>query len=248
MIKQFDAYIAIGDSMSIDLYPFNDAYAAKKTSNQEIGAASLLIKNDDELFPDFKGKDLNSLLPGIETKNAAFDGATTNGLLDSEHASELEAYTDKSTLLTMSIGGNDLLTYLERTANQKERQPMAEVEEVLERIVKIVNAIENTLPKSFLVISNLYDPSDGTGHIPNVSGLKDKSDLDWLGYMNAFLRNLANKNPDRRALADLHGHFLGHGANAKVEDDYWYWRASPIEPGWRGASEIRRLWLNCIKD
>lgn len=246
MLKDFEAYIALGDSISIDLYPFNDAFKAKKTNNQEIGAASLFIKNDDKLFPEFAGKDLKSLVPDIQTKNAAVDSATTSLLLSPEHLDELKPFADKETLLTMTIGGNDLLTYLERSYNQKERMPMQEVEAVMDRIADLIVCIEDILPKSFLIVSNLYDPSDGTGKIPNVVGLKDKSDLDWLGYTNAFIRSQVNANKERRALADLHTHFLGHGANATVDDDYWYWRESPIEPGWRGASEIRRIWLNCV--
>jgi hypothetical protein len=32
------------------------------------------------------------------------------------------------------------------------------------------------------------------------------------------------------------------------EPDRWYWKRSWIEPNARGASEIRRLWLDALAD
>jgi hypothetical protein len=49
----------------------------------------------------------------------------------------------------------------------------------------------------------------------------------------------------RILLADVHRHFLGHGATA-AEPDRWYWKRNPIEPNARGASEIRRVWLETM--
>jgi hypothetical protein len=45
----------------------------------------------------------------------------------------------------------------------------------------------------------------------------------------------------------VHRHFLGHGVTA-AEADRWYWRRSLIEPNARGANEIRRLWIEVLKD
>jgi hypothetical protein len=46
-------------------------------------------------------------------------------------------------------------------------------------------------------------------------------------------------------LAEVYGHFLGHGVTAP-EADRWYWRRSLIEPNARGASEIRRVWMEAL--
>ena len=58
------------------------------------------------------------------------------------------------------------------------------------------------------------------------------------------MRNLARES-DRILLADVHRRFLGHGVTAP-ERDRWYWRRNPIEPNARGASEIRRVWLETM--
>jgi hypothetical protein len=46
-------------------------------------------------------------------------------------------------------------------------------------------------------------------------------------------------------LAEVYGHFLGHGATAP-EADRWYWRRSFLDPNARGASEIRRVWMEAL--
>jgi hypothetical protein len=48
-------------------------------------------------------------------------------------------------------------------------------------------------------------------------------------------------------LADIHGHFMGHGTTVKDRAERWYWQGLIIEPSARGASEVRRLCLRCLK-
>ena len=67
----FTRYIALGDSVSIDLYPALDAgdidvaVALERTVSAghvaPIGAASLLYQNSEAHWPDFVGEDLTSL-------------------------------------------------------------------------------------------------------------------------------------------------------------------------------------------
>jgi len=63
---RFTHYVALGDSMSVDDYP-----------GEGKGAASLLYRNQDHLYPDFAGRDLVTTCPGIELVILARDGATT---------------------------------------------------------------------------------------------------------------------------------------------------------------------------
>jgi hypothetical protein len=71
-------YIALGDSISIDIYPAADASLRfpDKASTDRLGAASLLARNDDSLWPEFRGRDLR-----IPFDNFTADGATTHTLL-----------------------------------------------------------------------------------------------------------------------------------------------------------------------
>jgi hypothetical protein len=82
----FVRYIALGDSMSIDLYPALDAgeidvaVALERLASvggvAPIGAASLLHQNAEARWPTYIGDDLESRCPGITFQNLASDGAT----------------------------------------------------------------------------------------------------------------------------------------------------------------------------
>ncbi|HNG77140.1 MAG TPA: hypothetical protein PLY72_21900, partial [Candidatus Obscuribacter sp.] len=72
-----------------------------------------------------------------------------------------------------------------------------------------------------------------------------KLPVELLQYLN-FLMTRLSFSP-RRVLCDIHKHFLGHGMLSPSQEDFWYWRPNPIEPGYRGASEIRRLWWKIVE-
>src|SRR5687768_8430558 len=114
----FAQYIALGDSMSIDLYPALDAgetdvpvaleWDARAGAVAPLGAASLLYRNDDARYPEFTGRDLVSRFPKLSYTNLAEDGATIGDVFGSQ-LSQLEEAEDP-TLLSLSVGGNDLLS------------------------------------------------------------------------------------------------------------------------------------------
>ena len=62
-------YVALGDSMSIDLYPrleLEGRGALSAGSPAAVGAASLLHRNHDSLWPAFEGRDLATGRPELE--------------------------------------------------------------------------------------------------------------------------------------------------------------------------------------
>jgi hypothetical protein len=48
-------------------------------------------------------------------------------------------------------------------------------------------------------------------------------------------------------LADANGAFLGHGAT-QPEEHRWYWRRSPLELNAVGANELRKVWLETLRE
>src|SRR5437016_3293033 len=104
--------------MSIDLYPALDAgeidvaVALERVSAAghvaPIGAASLLYQNDDARWPEDAGDDLVTRYPGIELQNLASDGATIGEVFGEQLP--LVAETDAPTLVSLTVGGNDLLS------------------------------------------------------------------------------------------------------------------------------------------
>jgi lysophospholipase L1-like esterase len=246
----FEQYVALGDSISIDLYPALDAgetdvavaleWNARAGAVAPLGAASLLHRNVDERYPEFAGDDLVSRFPDIELLNLAEDGATIGDVFGTQ-LSQLEE-NEAPTLLTLSVGGNDLLSaFSNRPVPALLRQIVQDIGEAFEFLVQ---ALQRSRPNCGLIVTTIYDPSDGTARIPGVFDDAGPLPLEALHDLNQRIR--AASDPRRVAVADIHTHFLGHGVTAN-ETERWYWRRSLIEPNAAGANEIRRLWLDALE-
>lgn len=249
-VTGFTRYVALGDSVSIDLYPALDAGEIDVAVALErdpsvgrvapLGAASLLYQNADEKWPEFAGDDLVTRFPGIELHNLASDGATI-GEVFGEQLSTLDA-TDEPTLVTLTIGGNDLLSAY---GSRPRRALIEKIErDITEAYDFLLDMLRGQLANGTFVIATVYDPSDRSGRIPGVYDDSGPLPLDILDRFNSHIRKLAAGTP-RVLLADLYAHFLGHGVSA-AEAACWYWRRSLIEPNARGASEVRQVWLDVL--
>jgi lysophospholipase L1-like esterase len=252
MPSHFATYAALGDSMSIDLYPALDAgeidvaVALERSvtagSVAPLGAASLLYRNDDARWPGEQGVDLVSRLPGITFRNLSADGATIGDVFG-EQLPQLEP-SDAETLITLTIGGNDLLSAFSNRPRLSLLEAIAR--DVADAYELLLDAVRRVRPNSLVLLSTIYDPSDRLGVIPGVLEEAGKLPLHVLDGMNAHIRRLASGTPSV-ALADVYAHFQGHGASVK-EPERWYWRRSQIEPNAVGAHEIRRLWRDVLDE
>jgi lysophospholipase L1-like esterase len=252
MLPFFTAYLALGDSVSIDLYPALDAgetdvavaleRQVEAGSVAPVGAASLFYQNDDARWPEEQGSDLVTRYPGITMRRLAADGATIGDVFG-EQLTGLEP-SDEPTLVTLTVGTIDLLSAF----SNKPRPSLLEriAHDVGEAYELLVDAIRGMRPESFIILTSLYDPSDGLGHIPGVLEDVGALPLHVLEGLNARIRQLAQGTPDT-AFADVHARFLGHGASAP-EGERWYWRRSLVEPGVVGANEIRRAWRDALDE
>lgn len=239
-------YLCLGDSMSIDLYPYTEIAQYNPEIRRNIGAASLLHNNESNLWPAYKGKDLLSRYPEIPYFNLAEDGACTFHFLDTCYLDLVRTHLNEALLVTLTIGGNDLLDLVGRPG-AKDTRKKSELDEsfasLKDRFARVVDLICTNLPRSILILNSVFDPSDGTGRLSEFMNYSDK--LEYLHSFNRFVQEKAERS--RSMFADIHGHFLGHGISAPQEER-WYWQQNPIEPGARGASEIRRLWVNALKE
>lgn len=246
----FTRYVALGDSMSIDLYPALDAGETDVAVNLErladagavaaLGAASLFYRNDEARWPEEQADDLVTRYPGITLHNFAEDGATIGDIFGGQLA-QLEE-TDEPTLVTLTAGGNDLLSAV---ANKPRASLLdAIANDVGDAYEFLIDAIRRAVPNGLIITSTIYDPSDGSGVIPGMFDELGELPLKVLERLNKHIRRLTDGTP-RTALADAHAHFLGHGASSS-DDDRWYWRRSMIEPNAAGANEIRMLWRQVV--
>ena len=236
--------------MSIDLYPALDAgeidvsvaleWDSRAGAVAPLGAAALLYRNVDDRYPEFEGRDLVARYGEIGYANHAEDGATIGDVFGSQIP--LIEQSDEPTLITLTVGGNDLLSAF---ANRPDARLLAGVvRDVADAYEFLVETLERTRPESTLILTTVYDPSDDTRRIPGVFDTAGKLPLESLHDLNARIRRIGAQ-AKRAAVADAYLHFQGHGVSV-AEAERWYWKRSLIEPNAEGASEIRRVWLDAL--
>jgi lysophospholipase L1-like esterase len=233
-------YTSLGDSMSTDHYPTCDVrdLDLPPARLDPLGAAALLYRNDDARWPEFKGRDLSHRSPGVKFLNLAEDGAMIDDVTTEELARLGHDSSEPGLLLTLTAGGNDLLDAL--STGRKLDQA---VQRIQRRYIELVETMREEVPRATLVLTTVYDPTDGTGALPGMERFGSLP-LEYLDQFNEHVRETADSMAGT-VLADVHRHFLGHGVTARGADQ-WYWRRNMIEPSARGASEIRRVWWEAL--
>jgi lysophospholipase L1-like esterase len=231
IVAMADLYVSLGDSMSIDDY----AGGAGR------GAESLFHRNRDVDFPDWVGRDLAAA--GFAALPLAFDGATARDVLQDQ----LPQVTAPPSLVTITVGGNDLLTCYgdDIAAAAAVERVRAIGEGILARLRRLGG------DGCRIVVSTVYDPSDGTGRVPGSSLPPWPQGPRWVQSLNTAWTDLARRHGG--VLADVHAAFLGHGVTAgdptqpdprPAGRDLWY--CGMVEPNAWGAHEIRRTWWQAV--
>lgn len=177
--------------------------------------AALLVRNHDRLFPEFAGNDLSARGPA-RLAHHAVDGARVEALPGQARGVSF----GPDALVLVTVGGNDLLGGLALDPGPG-----------LARFADRLAAFLDRLPRGRVLLGNVYDPTFGDD-ARNFLSVDPALPRRNLARMNALLAALAARHG---ALADIHGHFLRNG------DPSWF--TQTIEPSLRGASELRRVFL-----
>jgi lysophospholipase L1-like esterase len=230
-------YVALGDSISIDDY----------AGGPGRGAASLLLHNRDQDFPDWAGRNLTVLWPGTRLLLLATDGATSVTVVD-QQLPHLVRLGVVPMLATLTIGGNDLLqAYGDRAAARSATR------RVIDNGRRILSALRHLMePSAPIIVGTVYDPSDGTGRA-ELLGLPPWPDaVELLAELNQALLELAGEHG--ALVADLHERFLGHGVLAgdvtrpdPRPPDRTLWYCNVIEPNAWGASAVRATFWDALR-
>jgi lysophospholipase L1-like esterase len=231
-------YVALGDSISIDEY----------AGGPGRGGASLFARNRDDDFPEWRGRDLATLHPDLRYHLLAMDGATTQTLLEFQ-LPQLEASRLAPTVVTLTVGGNDLLQVYgdTRRAHEVVQLVGTRVEQALARIRRLLRP-----PRHALIVGTVYDPSDGSADASRLGLPAWPQAVDLLAALNTRLRTVAERHGAR--LADIHGHFLSHGLQAgdpaqcnPRPDDRDLWYCNLIEPNAWGANGVRTAFWQALR-
>ena len=173
-------YVALGDSISIDLYPDKDIDARYPGMAREegLGGPSLLARNHDLLWPEFEGKDLATLVGDVEYRCLAEDGSLSVDLLRYQIPA-LPPDRGGTTLVTVTAGGNDILGSLLSPTPEWEEA----VQEALEHLRETVRRLQAHYAQPWIVLCTVYDPTDGTGDLGD--GYVHEEAFHWLRIYNA---------------------------------------------------------------
>ena len=237
------------------LVNIGDSHAAGYYATSGNSYKALLVKNNNLLYPAYKGKDLSTLFPGIKVVDKSKSGAKTSAIL--KQAKSVSGNLLGNTLVVMSAGGND---FNESVATML--MPAAIAQKATGNLKQIAAHFANTakFPGTVtLVMLNIYDPTDGMGNIPNKGGLSGfcKTILKFglvgglvvtnLALFNGELAKFATAN--KVLLADQHKRFLGHGfhhADPKnkhynaTDPSLWFYKDCAHANN-RGHHEVRTL-------
>jgi lysophospholipase L1-like esterase len=202
-----------------------------------------LARNLDLDFPEWHGRDLGD----ASWHSLATDGATTATVLGVQ-LPRLGRLPRKPSLVTLTIGGNDVLGCYGDTG-----AALRTVGAVGERVAETLQRLHAlTQPSAHVVVGTVYDPSDATGDAGRVGLPPWPEVVEVLATLNRTLRSVAEEHG--AAVAEIHDRFLGHGltagdpaqADARPADrDLWY--SNIIEPNAWGASAVRAAFWEALQ-
>ena len=231
-------YVALGDSISIDTY----------AGGPGRGGASLLARNRDDDFPQWRGHDLATRHPSLRYQLLAVDGGTTQILLHTQ-LPRLEASGVAPTVVTLTVGGNDLLgaygdtTHARRVVNTV----IGCVGQALTRLTRLMRS-----PEDPIILGTVYDHSDGSGDATRIGLPPWPEVLDVLAQLNDGLRTVAAEH--RARVAEIHRRFLGHGLRCgnptqthPRPDNRDLWYCDLIEPNAWGADAVRAAFWEALR-
>lgn len=209
---------AAGRAEPLTVFTFGDSVLDCGHYNERgITPGELLVRNDDALFPEFKGRDLQTL--GLtRLSHCALDGATVDSL-----PAQLPRRPPRSRgIALLTVGGNDLLRGL-----VSDRGPGVRAFE------RKLDAFLVSLPVRPIYLGTVYDPTFGDDS-RNFLGVPASIARANHRRVNEVIVRAAQRYG---RLVDLHAHFLRGNPD-------WFTRT--IEPSLLGASEVRRDFLHEI--
>jgi len=209
---RYDALVAVGDNLSLDT----------NASGPHMGAASLLYRNRESAWPEFKGRDMGTRDPAVRLLTLAQDGATALATLNLQM--KRVPAVEEPVLATITVGSQDLL-HLAGSPHVKEKG-VENADGLYDTLTAIFESLLRRLADGHVLVANIPAAPEGADEI--------------LAEFNGVIADVAREQG--AGLVDLHAHFQGHGPDAGDEA----WLTPEFDPTALGASEIRRVFWQAL--
>jgi len=262
--SKYKTLVVVGDSIS-------DVGGSGGGTGQQPFYRTLLVKNDDTLYPDYRGFDLSTcwgLDPTANVVKVSKGGAVGTvpanntpgnaGVLLNQVVS-LPATLPGPVLVVGTIGGNDVQAGLVTAVTGTPAQFQAKVDAFIDGFRQAMTELSK--PDRFgvgvkvsVLMTNIYDPSGGTGHFyyepskatcPGGLGLwpDGKETAPLLAQWNDAMAVEAPKHAGLR-LVELRAPFVAHAVTAATASN-WFYRDC-IHPSTLGHDAIRGIFWQAM--
>jgi lysophospholipase L1-like esterase len=219
---------------------------------------NLLLQNEDEMYPDMKGKDLFCVFPNLTAHNYAVDYTVSREHIDQQLVRIPHYGPNVRGIIVVTSGGNDLIHDYGRTPPQDGamygctyKQAIPWCENLKLRLKTLLTGIMDRFPGGCeIFLANIFDPTDGVSDPQTVGMARWPDGSKVLALANQKIAELCEEYPNVH-LVDIHSEFLGHGIHCDQpwrkhyrREDPHFWYAPILEdPNIRGHDAIRRLFL-----
>lgn len=229
------SYVGLGDSISIDCYPADDAGLRESS---KVGAASRF------------GAWLVSENYVNDIYNLAEDGFKCDQIRRSIRwvPSEVRHHVN---IISLTAGGNDIsFGAMEwQRAKQDEHSYPLLMERVKDEYKELCRTVREKFPNSFVIVNTLYDPTDGLGELPNCG--RWSSIADWYSRgrreLGEYIKSRDPLPDENFIICDVFKLFDGHGMAESVWGSRWYYKHFMIEPGYTGALALAKQWKHELR-
>lgn len=258
---KFKTLVVLGDSIS--------DVGAGSGADEEPFYRTLLVKNDDATYPDYKGFDLSTCMgldPTTGVVKASKGGAVatvpqnnspTDKSILLNQATGLPATLAGPVLVVGTIGGNDVQSGLVTVLTGTQAQVQTKIDAFAAGFGAAM--AELTKPDRFgagvqvsILMTNVYDPSGGTGHFyyepkmatcPGALGFwPDKKETKTaLDPWNTAMANEAAKYPAVKLL-ELAAPFVAHAVSTPDPTNWFH--SDCIHPDSLGQNAVRGVFWN----
>jgi len=249
----FKTYVTLGDSIS-----------AEPGYGQAPFYWALLQKNDDAMYPEWKGKDLTTLnggtapmfVGGAIAGSVAGDypgSAAGTPTLDAQVTS-LPATLEGPVLITITIGGNDMVGAFVDILQGTDQGDRMNFQQYIDTAMSALTTPGRfgTGVDVYVFEADIYDPSDGTGDFAAqgcpfpFSLIPEESTTTFFGNWNDVVHTEVSKYP-HAFWAPMHATFKGHGLSKTGTSSWFNWSGLDcLHPNAKGHNAIRELFWNMI--